>query len=197
MKKPLKTIALAFIFPCLIFLGCKEVVPEPVARFEFRERSSDRTGAIYEFNNTSRDAESYEWYFGDGGGSIQKNPVYKFRQNGTYKVQLFAKSKGGENLFEQTIRVSSVPTTGKVIFWSRISDKGSITVNIAGNEVGKITVYQVASGEPVCDTQGFVTVNLKEGTYSYTARSQGLVQISWSGTITVVNGQCSPFELRR
>ena len=193
----MKTLSFACLFSCIVLFGCKEVIPEPVSRFEFKELSADRTGATYQFNNLSKDAESYEWNFGDGGGSIQQSPSYKFIQNGTYTVQLRSKSKGGENIFQQSVKVSSIPTTGKVIFWSRISDKGNITVNLAGNEVGKITVYQVASGVPACDTQGFVTVSLKEGSYSYTAKSQGLIPFNWSGTITVVNGECKTFELQR
>ncbi len=88
-----------------------------------------------------------------------------------YNVTLEAKGEGGKDYFNQTVKVTGIPTTGRLIFWSRISNKGNITVSVVGSEVGKITVSQIASTAPDCGTKGFVTVALPEGAYSYTAQS--------------------------
>lgn len=191
MKSVLKLLVIVFFL-----YGCqKDVPPAPVARFEYRENAATRDGAQYTFVNLTTNAQTYNWTFGDGGSSSEQHPTYVFKKNGTYNVTLKATGEGGEDYFNQSIRVSTVPTTGRLIFWSRIGNKGNITVSIAGSEIGKITVYQTSTNAPDCGTSGFVTVTLPEGTYSYTAKSQGLIPYSWSGSIQIINGMCRSLQL--
>jgi PKD repeat protein len=193
MKQTIQLIAFV-----LFLVGCtKDVPPAPVARFEFREESADRNGAIVKFSNLSTDATRFNWIFADGGSSSEHSPRHTFTKNGTYYVTLTADGDGGNDKFSQTVNIASIPTTGTFIFWSRIADKGNTTVTVAGNEVGKITVYQTGATVPACGTEGFVTVRLPEGTYSFTAKSQGLVPLNWSGTFQIVNGTCRSTELTR
>lgn len=42
------------------------------------------------FNNTSSNASSYEWDFGDGGTSTDENPSHTYTEAGTYSVSLHA-----------------------------------------------------------------------------------------------------------
>ncbi|MCA0234151.1 MAG: PKD domain-containing protein [Bacteroidetes bacterium] len=170
---------------------------KPVARFEPIFVVVDRTGATYSFKNTTQNASSYNWSFGDGGSSSDASPVYKYKQNGVYDVVLTAKGDGGTDTFKQTVRISNIPTTGNFMFWTRIGDMGNITINVAGSQAGIITVYQTSSDSPLCNAQGFVTLTLPEGTYSYTAKSQGLFPLNWSGTFQVINGTCRTLQLTR
>jgi PKD repeat protein len=61
------------------------------------------------FNNESKNAESFEWDFGDGGTSFEQNPSYTFDKSGTYDVSLTAISKSGKHsdTYSQTINVLS------------------------------------------------------------------------------------------
>ncbi len=55
------------------------------------------TGAIINFQNTSLDADSYLWNFGNGDSSTEVNPTYTYDQIGTYTVTLTASNSCGEN----------------------------------------------------------------------------------------------------
>lgn len=51
---------------------------------------------VANFSNTSTNATSYLWDFGDGGISTETNPWYQFTANGTYTVMLIASNPGCE-----------------------------------------------------------------------------------------------------
>ena len=60
------------------------VDPSPTANFTYSINSNEVT-----FTNTSNDASSYSWNFGDTiGASTDMNPVYTFSNAGTFNVEL-------------------------------------------------------------------------------------------------------------
>lgn len=72
----------------------------PTAQFSY----SNNTGQLtVTFTNTSINATSYEWDFGDGTSSTVKSPVHTYTQNGTYVVSLTARSNCGSHISTQTI----------------------------------------------------------------------------------------------
>lgn len=93
----------------------------PVAEFSM-ENNGCQAPCTVQFNNLSQNADSFQWTFGDGGSSTEKNPVYKFQREGTYSVALIAskgkKSKTVTNtvtvvprpMITPPIRVTVVPT---------------------------------------------------------------------------------------
>lgn len=84
-------------------------------------------------------------------------------------------------------------TNGNVMFWTKSSTIGSITVNFNG-QVKQITQYQTSGNPSGCGVSGFANYNLAAGTYSYTASSASGVQ--WSGNVTVpTNNGCFLQEL--
>jgi D-alanyl-D-alanine carboxypeptidase len=96
----IKLLQLIFLF-CII-LSCKKETttpiapivnsPTPTASFTV---SSNEDGVTI-FTNTSKDADTFEWDFGDTKGkSTDKNPTYQFAKSGKYKVVLKATGKGG------------------------------------------------------------------------------------------------------
>ena len=50
--------------------------------------SSTSNGLVVTFSNTSQDADSYQWDFGDGQASSLENPVHTYANCGTYLVTL-------------------------------------------------------------------------------------------------------------
>lgn len=50
------------------------------------------------FNNTSSNAASYTWHFGDGNSSTETNPTHQYTESGTYLVELIAESPTSCNL---------------------------------------------------------------------------------------------------
>lgn len=107
MKKKLRTgwiliWAIAFAFA---FNGCeKEVLP--TASFTYEPTDIVQYVEI-QFANTSTDADSYLWDFGNGEVSTEENPKKIFMQAGTVTVKLTATNGDGTNISEQTITVNA------------------------------------------------------------------------------------------
>lgn len=84
-------------------------------------------------------------------------------------------------------------TNGNVMFWTKSSTLGAITINFNG-QIKQITQYQSSGSPSGCGVPGFANYNLAAGTYSYTASSVSGVQ--WSGSVNVpTNGGCFLQEL--
>ena len=188
--------AFALSAAALFTNSCKKAdpIPKPIARFEFQILTVTANGALVSFTNNSKNATKYKWLFSDGGTDIDVSPSYIFTKNGVYTATLIADGDGGTDTFSQNININTIPVRGDAIFWSRISNKGNITVNVSGALAGTITVYRTANSAPDCGTSGFVTVSLPQGTYNYTAKSQGLSPYSWSGSISITNGVCKSLQ---
>jgi PKD repeat protein len=77
---------------------------QPMAEFQY-----DQNGNIVQFINTSQNAASYLWDFGDGNTSTLENPLHTYTQNGTYNVVLLSSNiLCGDNSFGESIVVNSV-----------------------------------------------------------------------------------------
>mgnify|MGYP003683343725 CR=1 FL=1 len=63
------------------------------------------SGETVEFTNTSVDANSYTWNFGDGTGSTSESPTHIFTSSGTYTVSLSAFSKNEKKSDEYSAEV--------------------------------------------------------------------------------------------
>jgi PKD repeat protein len=68
----------------------------------------DADGLEVQFVNSTFNADSYYWDFGDGHTSTDENPLHRFRSKGTYIVSLTAISDHCENsVYSEAIQVSS------------------------------------------------------------------------------------------
>lgn len=91
-----------------VFMGCNddEEIPKPIASFTFTIDAV--TGGIVTFTNTSQNADSYEWNFGDGTFSTLENPQKTYMTNGNYNVSLTATNKGGSAVATQTVTINLI-----------------------------------------------------------------------------------------
>ncbi|XLS30809.1 PKD domain-containing protein [Flavobacteriaceae bacterium M23B6Z8] len=100
----LRTVAVLIL--ALAYVGCEDddvVLPQIEAGFT--QTINQDTGTVT-FINTSANADSYEWDFGDGTTSTEINPIKSF-ENGTYTVVLNASnSAGATSSFEDMITIS-------------------------------------------------------------------------------------------
>ena len=80
---------------------------QPVANFS---ESTSESNLEATFTNTSTDATSYSWDFGDGNVSADENPVHSYTFKGQYIVTLTATSSEGSNVFSKEIFVGAVST---------------------------------------------------------------------------------------
>jgi hypothetical protein len=92
----------AFAFSVL-FLSCKK--PDPVADF-YVDSAYFVVGQELYFQNTSSEANSYEWDFGDGYISNDVNPYHTYNSNGIYDVTLTAfGEKGRESVATLSLEI--------------------------------------------------------------------------------------------
>ncbi len=90
----MKTKQLFLLFIPIMFASCDPNVPQvepqglrPTALFSFTQKE-----LTVNFTNSSLNATSYSWDFGDGKTSTSKNPTHTYSSYGTFKVTLTAKS---------------------------------------------------------------------------------------------------------
>ena len=97
--------------------GCKESSTPPAvapsADFEY-VRDNQTAPTEVSFTNSSTDAESYIWDFGDGKSSSEENPKHTFEYGGKFKVSLTATGAGGTDSVSKTVSLNH-PYTGAVI----------------------------------------------------------------------------------
>ena len=177
----------------LLVLNCKkeDVVPKPIADFTTQEMT---VGQIFT-TNLSKNATHYQWDFGDGQVSTDKEPTPSFKKNGRYLITLTAKNDlGDQDRIQKNVDITSVPIRGEIMFWTGVNIGSVIEVSIqyAGTTIGYITQYQSSGTPSTCGTDGFFTMSLPEGLYSYSAKS---TKYTWSGTFSTVNGTCRKLQL--
>lgn len=90
-----KLFYLALILP-LLFTSCRKHPGSPVAEFTIEVTGNPEVGKEIWFVNTSQNAVSYDWDFGDGYGSDEAEPVYIYNSTGTFTVTLTAIGEDGD-----------------------------------------------------------------------------------------------------
>ena len=90
IMKMKRIIYLVFLLP-LILMSCEKT---PVAHFS-TNTDKPEVGQDVIFENSSENGKSYEWDFGDGFTSTERNPVHWYSGTGTYEVILTVVGKGG------------------------------------------------------------------------------------------------------
>ncbi len=71
--------------------------------------STNTTGSMVSFSNTSTNATSYEWIFGDGNSSNETFPSHTYNMDGTYLVTLIAYNDCGASTASQNVVITSPP----------------------------------------------------------------------------------------
>lgn len=106
----------------------------PVADFNFEAQ-----GLIIQFeNNSSDNADSYLWDFGDGSSSTEENPNHEYLTPGIYEVVLISSNSCGESRTTQEVHAYSPMQIS--IITSNVScngdSDGRIKVNVFGGVPG-------------------------------------------------------------
>ena len=83
--------------------------------------------------------------------------------------------------------------SGKVIFWTDISDEGTIKIYVEDEYLGELTTY-FPNGPPSSDTQtGVVVLSKPADTYQYTASNQN--GRHWAGSVTIEANKTAVLKL--
>jgi PKD repeat protein len=141
-----------------------EVLNEATASFA---SSTNALNAI--FTNTSTNATSYVWNFGDGNMSTNENPTHNYAADGTYTVTLTATNACGSVTSTTTITV----TTAAVASFTAdvISGCTPLTVNFTDQSIGTVDswLWEITGATPSSSTNQNPTFTFDTpGTYDVT-----------------------------
>ena len=92
----------------------QNAILDPVANFTFIENGNFAPSKVT-FTNSTINASTYSWDFGDGQTSTLANPSHVFLSGGTYNVTLTSKNSIEKtNIINKTITVKNTPTKLKI-----------------------------------------------------------------------------------
>jgi len=195
MKKKLSLLVLALI----MLIGCSkdDPKPKPDASFTYEKviaAAKDYNEMKTYFTNTSEDAVSYSWDFGDGTTSTDINPEHIFPANGNYNVTLSATNSGGTTTYSKQVNINY----GQVVFYITLSGYGSVAIYPNNQEIN--WQYDFGNITTVCTNfipsawyQGCFTYTEEAGTYTYEAQD---CNGNWyTSQYQVIAGQCKPIKI--
>lgn len=113
--------------------------PQPVAGFTM-DKSSAEAGEVITFTNTSTNATSYQWDFGDGATSTEENPTHLYTAADTYTIELTATGPGGNSTATKNIEIVAPPLVGN---W--ILEQGTYNGSPVSNLTGYFTILDDAN----------------------------------------------------
>lgn len=117
----------------LLFQACKH----PEAAFTMSQTAGNTGDTIF-FYNTSMNASSYEWEFGDGEGSVEENPLHIYQSGDFYTVRLTASDENESDVASASITIKDA--TGTLLHITIHS--GSLEDNLLGDSPERaVSVY--------------------------------------------------------
>jgi len=109
--------------------------PSILDPIRFTDRSTDDDGTII----------AWEWSFGDGRTSREKNPIHRYSEEGEYRVALTVTDDDGQSAtVEGTLRVSRIPEVVPV------ADVWALIIGISNYAEVKDLTFGRADAEAVC-----------------------------------------------
>lgn len=162
--------------------------PKPTSEYTVTNSSQ---GLVY-FLNSSTNATSYKWDFGDGYSSTEQSPSHVYSRNGIYSSSLTSYGPGGFTINIKGVNVTNI--TGSLVVYKAFSTGNTnIYVYVDGNFYGTINGSYFYSTAPSCgDGKSVTATGLSEGTHTVTAKETSLIlPRQWSFSASVVGGVCS------
>jgi PKD repeat protein len=99
----------------LAFLSCtkKDGTGASQIAANFTYSGNGTAPSTVQFTNTSSNASSYSWDFGDNSTSYLSSPSHTYNKGGVYTVTLTATGAGGTKMVTKTVNIST-PTSVKI-----------------------------------------------------------------------------------
>lgn len=159
-------------------------VLDPLAEFDFTA-NCNVFGRVT-FNNTSVNATSYLWEFGDGATSTSANPIHTYSSGGIYSVTLTATSSvtGCSTEFTEDITISNTQSNFSALVTSGCAPL-AVTFNNTATGSGLRYFWNFGVLGILTDTS-----SSPNPTYSYTTSGAFTVSL----TVTDVNGCANTFS---
>ncbi len=128
-------------------------------------------GTMVTFTNTSTDADSYVWFFGDGNTSSEISPSHQYPDKGQYTVRLVSTNVCGDDTMDNALnlnfRASVLNADSQLLIYPNPVKAGQL-ITIKGEQFYTYTVY-TTQGKEVMNGKvlgnGFKIETLAAGSY--------------------------------
>lgn len=165
---------LAILSAFVIISSCKkDEDPEPSPSADFTV--SKDTAVVDEelqFTNSSQNATSFVWSFGDGSSSTETSPKHTYTTSNLFVVTLSATGSGGTELFTRNVRV--LPFTAFTVV-DETNLNNTTPVQFTNDSKGA-TSYEWSFGDPANTTS-----TLEDATFTYAAGGTYTVTLKANG----------------
>jgi PKD repeat protein len=105
------TQATVLLFATALLFSCTKKSPAPLPTAGFNYPKTNETSGTVNFANTSINASSYSWNFGDGTTSILASPIHTYATVGTYTVTLTASNSTGTDVTTGVLNIGAASMT--------------------------------------------------------------------------------------
>ncbi len=96
------------LFAIIMMGGCTKSAPAPAPVASFTWSASSSTApSVVSFTNTSTNATTYSWDFGNGSTSNVASPSHTYTSAGSFIVKLTVTGAGGTNSTTQTVNIAA------------------------------------------------------------------------------------------
>ena len=138
-------------FGCLDSISdtARIIVPGPISMFSVSDALLCDTLPVY-FFDSSMNAVSWQWFFGDGNTSTAQNPSHIYQQAGNYAITLMAADSNGCSASytnPQQIRYSPKPITEFTL--SHLSGCSPLTVDVQTNFIDSANTIWIIDGQQI------------------------------------------------
>jgi PKD repeat protein len=127
------------------------------------------------FTNTSINANTYNWDFGDGNSSTLQHPMHQYTNAGTYNVRLIASNCFKKDTIIQTVNVIATAISNSInqsLTWTLYPNPASTDLCLNINYFGKLdfSIYnytgtEVLNGSPGSPGNKVDITSLSKGIY--------------------------------
>jgi PKD repeat protein len=150
--------------------------------------TSSTNGSTVDFTNTSLNATSYIWNFGDASNSTDENPSHTYLNDGVYTVTLLATNNCGTTILEQTVVVSTPPTAAFTASGSTGCTPFAVQLTNASSSNATSFLWDFPGGTPSSSTEVNPSVIWNTaGVYTVTLTAFNAAGSSSSTTTITVN----------
>ncbi len=124
----------------------------PVARFSASLPTANNSQV--DLTNSSLNATSYYWDFGDGNNSIQTNPTHYYTATGKYIITLsatnncFTNTQSSDSLARGHVNVSEIDAGNSNVIQIANTGNGSITTQVLLDDYKELNIYNT-SGQKI------------------------------------------------
>ena len=171
------------------------IMPDAAASFVFSPMIPGPGQTVQFADTSSGDPTSWQWDFGDGGGSTTKNPGHVFLKAGFYTITLISSNSSGSKQASKTVTVASASALSLSFNYSPVLPSAGQAVQFTDTSAGTPTSWQWNFGDGGTSTSqnpshSYTTAGLKTVTLTATTASGSN---STTRTVTVTAAQAASF----